>query len=102
MIEYRSIYSDKKGSLWFYSKDEANNFGNDIANTDDFKSFKCKAKLVGDAVVQSNPNEANSILKNATIFVPLKYLRNFWRSLDKPLIKCKVELKLKWAKRCVD
>ena len=43
----------------------------------------------------------NAILKNATIAVLLKYLSNFSRSLDMPLINCKVELKLKWAKHCV-
>ena len=42
--------------------------------------------------------EANRILKNATFAVPLKYLSNFWRSLEMLLINCKVELKLKWKK----
>ena len=40
-------------------------------------------------------------MKNATIAVPIKYLSNFWRSLEMPLIDCKVELKLKWTKYCV-
>ena len=31
----------------------------------------------------------------------LKYLSNLWRSLEIPLINCKVELKLKWTKYCV-
>ena len=44
---------------------------------------------------------ANGILKIATIAVPLKYLSNFRRSLEMPLINCKVELKLKWTKYCV-
>ena len=52
-------------------------------------------------VAQSNPNHANRNLKNATIAVPLKYLSNFWRSVETPLINCKVELKLKWTKYCV-
>ena len=30
--------------------------------------------------------------------MPLKYLRNFWRSVEMPLVNCKVELKDKWAK----
>ena len=38
---------------------------------------------------------ANGILKIATIAVSLKYLSNFWRSLEMPLINCKVELKPK-------
>ena len=41
---------------------------------------------------------ANGILKNAAIVVPLKYISNFWRSPEMPLINCKVELKLKWTK----
>ena len=33
--------------------------------------------------------------------VPLKCLSNFWRSLEMPLINCKVELSLKWIERCL-
>ena len=39
LLEYSSNYCDKAGSLWFYSKDIADNFGNDIANTNALKSF---------------------------------------------------------------
>ena len=46
LLEYRSNYSDTTGSLCFYSKDEANKFNAAIVNTNNFKSFKCKAKLV--------------------------------------------------------
>ena len=35
------------------------------------------------------------------IAVPLKYLNNFWRSLEMPLINCKVELSLKWIENCI-
>ena len=77
LIEYCSNYFDTTGSLWFYSKDEASNFNNNIANTDNFKSFKYKAKLLENTVAQSAPNAANGILRNATITVPLKYLSNF-------------------------
>ena len=40
LIEYSSNYSETTGSLWFYSKHEAYNFNNNIANTNNFKSFK--------------------------------------------------------------
>ena len=30
--------------------------------------------------------------------MPLKYLSNFWRTLDTPLINCKIELLLTWSK----
>ena len=33
--------------------------------------------------------------------VPLKYLSNFWRSLNIPLINCEIELILTWFKNCV-
>ena len=94
LIEYSSNYSETTGRLWFYSEDEASNFNNNIANTDNFKYFKYKAKLLGNAAAQPAPNAANGIPKNATIAVPLKYLSNSWRSIEMRLINCKVELKL--------
>ena len=78
LTEYSSNYPKATGSLWFYSKDEAANFNDNIANTSNFRSFKYKAKLSGNTVAQSAPNAANGILRNATTAVPLKYLSNFW------------------------
>ena len=63
--------------------------------------FLSLAELLGNTKAQPNSNQANGILKNAAIAVPLKYLPNFWRSLEMPLIIWKVELKLKWTKYCV-
>ena len=100
LIEYSSNYSETTGSLWFYSKNEATNFNADIVNDDNFKSFKYKTKLFGNTAAQPAPNDANGILKNATTAVPLRYLSNFWKSLEMPLINCQVELKLRWAKPC--
>ena len=45
------------------------------------------------------PNDGNT--KNVEIIVPLKYLSNFWRTLEMPLINCEVNLLLTWAKDCV-
>ena len=98
LIEYSSNYPETTGRLWFYSKDEENNFNNNIANINNFKSFKYKVKLLENTVAQPTPNAANGILRNSTIAVPLKYLSNFWKSLKLPLINCKVELRLKWTK----
>ena len=89
LIEYSSNYSETTGSLWFYSKDEATDFNVDLVNDNNFESFKYQAKLLGNTVAQAI-NAANGILKNAVIAVPLKYLSNFWRSLEMPLINCKV------------
>ena len=77
LIEYSSNYSETTARLWIYSKDEATDFNNNIASTGNFKSFKYKAKLLGNTEVQPNPNNANGILKTATTAVPLKYLSNF-------------------------
>ena len=46
LIEYSSNYSETTGSIWFYSKDEATDFNINLENTDDFKSFNYKAKLL--------------------------------------------------------
>ena len=77
------------------------NFNNNIENTDNFKSFKHHAKLLGNTEAELASSNADEILKNAKIVVPLKYLSNFWGSLEMPLINWKVELKRKWRKYCV-
>ena len=33
--------------------------------------------------------------------VPLKYISNFWKTLEMPLINCEVELILNWSAKCV-
>ena len=41
-------------------------------------------------------------MKNGVkIAVPLKYLSNFCRSLEMPLINCKIELSLNWIEKCL-
>ena len=96
-MEYSSNYSETTGRLSFYSKDEATDFNADIANTNDFKSFKYRATLLEN----TEADGANRILKNATNNMSLKYLSNFWRPLEMTLINCKVELNLKSTKYCV-
>ena len=54
-----------------------------------------KANFIEGGVTQNN------LTKNGVkIFVPLKYLSNFWRSLNITLINCEVELILTWFKSC--
>ena len=91
LIEYSDNYSDTSGSLWQFKRDEvpANNADLTINNS---QSFKYKAALLGktaDAVANTN-----SSVKEAKIAVPLKYLSNYWRSLEMSLINCKVYLEL--------
>ena len=44
---------------------------------------------------------ADSSRGDVKIAVPLKYLSNFWRSLEMPLISCKIYLELTWIENCV-
>ena len=41
------------------------------------------------------------IKKSIELAIPLKYLGNFWRALNIPLISCEISLELKWNKNCV-
>ena len=90
LIEYSDNYSDTYGSLWGFKRDDINNNAF-VTNNDNITSFKYKASAIGD----------NWTKKGVKIAVPLKYLSNFWRSLEMPLINCKVELSLKWIENCV-
>ena len=83
LIEYSSNYSKTSGSLWQYYKDEPND---NLAHSE---SFKSKVKIIG-----STPADSNT--KNVEIIVPLKYLSNFWRTLEMLLINCEVNLILTW------
>ena len=58
------------------------------------KSFEYKTKLLG------NSTDDNNIL-DIEVAVPLKYLSNFWSSLDLPLINCEIELDLSWSKKFI-
>ena len=93
LIEYSDNYSDTSGSLWDFKRDEIVDNAN-VTNDDNAPSFKYKANLIGNT-------ENNGTKNGVKIAVPLKYLSNFWRSLEMPLINCKVELSLKWIENCV-
>ena len=58
------------------------------------ESFKCKLKITG-----STPSDGNT--KNVEIAVPLKYLSNFWRTFEMPLINCEINIMLTWSSTCV-
>ena len=88
MIEYSDNYSKKSGSLSQYYKDEPND------NLADSESFISKVKITG-----STP--AGGGTKDVKIIVPLKYLSQFWRTLEMPLINCEVSLFLTWSSTCV-
>ena len=70
-------------------------------------SFKYKTSITGKTSNVNLKNGANSeqgntkIKKDVDIVVPLKYLSNFWKTLDTPLINCKVYLIWTWSENCV-
>ena len=90
LIEYFYNYADSSGSLYQFKRDESpmNNAGNpnNIA-LDNSTSFKYKASLLGKAT-DADVNDRS--LKNTKRVVPLKYLSNSFRSLEMPLINCKI------------
>ena len=69
------------------------------------KPNKYKTSITGNTYNADDDDDnydANKVGKKETeIVIPLKYLSNFWRSLDIPLINCEVEIILTWSKNCV-
>ena len=120
LLEYSKNYRKTIGSLYNYYRDELsddaddNNFDNiKVVNSN---TFKYKNKIIGNTYdVHAripNPDGAGqidnpiyNINKNGTqeveLAIPLKYLGNFWRALNIPLIICEVFLELKWDKNFV-
>ena len=84
LIEYSNSYSKTSRSLWQYYKDESND------NLADSESFKSKEKV-------TENTRANINAKVVQIIVPLKYLRNFWRTPEMSLVNFEVNLILTWS-----
>ena len=83
--------------MWQYCKDipavENNNTIVDITDNNRTDSFNFKVKMIGQT--------GDIGTRNVEIMAPLKYLSNFWRTLEMPLINCEVNLMLTWSKKCV-
>ena len=97
LIEYSDNYQDSSATLYQYKQDEPPE-DDTVADltADTSSSFKYKVSLLG------NPVVVNNIARiNVKVVVPLKYLSNFSRSLEMPLINCKIKLNLTWKKECV-
>ena len=63
-------------------------------SVDNLSSFKYKSNIIGNLSQAGTRN-------NVKIVVLLKYLSNFWRSLEIPSVNCKVEFSLKWYENCI-
>ena len=95
VLEYSDNCSIKSGSFWDYYRDaikdnenENNATNNKINNNKTArKSFEHRIKLA-----KSTPK--NKIISEQEVVGPLKYLSNFWRSPDLPLIDCEIEIDL--------
>ena len=104
LLEYSDNFFMTSESLWNFYRDEINDSTNENNHANNYriinkktttsKSFDHKTELIG-----STPD--NNSRLNAEAVVLLKYLNNFWRSLDLPLIICEIELELTWSKYCV-
>ena len=92
LIEYSDNYAKTSGCLWQYFRDDDGD--SDNIGIEDSKSFKSRVKITG-----KTPNNDNE--KDVEIMVLLKYLSNFWRTLEMPLINCEVNLILTWSSTCV-
>ena len=88
LIEFSNNYLETSETLWQYYRDDPND------NVTQSESFKFKIRITGKI-----PTSANT--KDVEIAVPLKYLSNFWRTLEMPLINCEINLILTWYEDCV-
>ena len=108
LLEYSKNYRKTIGSLYNYYRNElTNDNNNNFANRNVVNSniFKYKNKIIGNTYNVGLGDDGYDANKNGTqttkLAIPLKYLGNFWRALNMPLISCEVSLELKWNKNCV-
>ena len=98
LIEYSKNYSKISASLWQYCKDipgiDKNGNIVEFNGADVTDSFSFKVKITGQT-------DNNGKIDNAEIMAPLKYLSNFWRTLEMPLINSEINLILTWPANCV-
>ena len=101
LIEYSDNYQDSSATLYQYKRDEPPE-ADPVADltADNSDSLKYKIKFLGN-VTEAAGDAAGVRILNVKVVVPLKYLSNFFRSLEMPLINCKIKLKLTWKKECV-
>ena len=96
MIEYSHNYSDTSGSLWQFKRDESNVTNPFDVTADNSLSFKYKSNYLAKPVSINN-----RVSKNVKIAILLKNQSNFWRSLEKLLINCKIHLESNWTEICI-
>ena len=97
LIEYSDNYQDSLATLYQYKRDQPPE-DDAVADltVDNSSSFKYKVSLLGNPVLDGNITK-----RSVKVVVSLKYLSNIFRSLEMPLINCKIKLNLTWKKECV-
>ena len=96
LLEYSKNYSNTSCSLWNYYRDELTDETNDNngpnQNVINSKSFKYQTSITGNtykvANIARDYDASKEDAKEIEIAFPFKYLSNFWRILDMPLINC--------------
>ena len=108
LLKYSKNYRKTIGLLYNYYRDELTNDNNDnFANRNvvNSEALKYKNKIIGNTYNVDAGAQDYDVNENGTqeieLAIPLKYLGNFWRALNMPLISCEVFLELKWNKNCV-
>ena len=93
LIEYSDAYSKTLGCLWQYHRDEpAPDNNNNIIDFPANNNNSILSKLKQQITEQTG----NGGTKNVQIMVPLKYLSNFWKTLEILLINCGISLNCKF------
>ena len=105
LLEYSKNYRKTIGSFYnYYYRDELGGNANNNDNTVNSNTFRYKNKITGNTYNVAAGAEGYIANKNGTqkieLAIPLKYLGNFWRALNIPLISCEVSLELEWNKNC--
>ena len=103
LLEYSKNYRKTIDSLYNYYRDElTNDINNNFANINvvNSEAFKYKNKITGNTYNIDAGTQGYDVNRNGTqeveLTIPLKYLGNFWRALNIPLISCEVSLEIKW------
>ena len=92
LIEYSDNYEDSSATLYQYKRDgpPEDDAVADLT-ADSSSSFKYKINLLGNV---TEVTAAGLRRLNVKIIVPLKYLSNYFRSLEIPLINCKIKFNM--------
>ena len=90
------------GSLWNYHRDETNDDANESDKNNRINNNKTITRKYFEyntKTIQRTLDDNNTL--NVEVVVPLKYLSNFWRFLDLPVINCEIKLDLPWSKEFI-